>query len=227
MFGLRDAVKSVQSGLDVEMPFRQQRAVALPAAVADGTLSVDVVDIAAVRVVATLLRFAPQIDTQPSLDVVAQPAHRELARRAAVRSAVLLRNDRRLLPVAIDAVERVAVLGRLAAMRNLGDGGSSDVRSSDVVTALDGIRAVFGTDRVVHDESDASIAADADLVVVVVGYTKDDEGEFIDDEGVGRLTGLFPPQRRSGRRRRRADGTDATDRSPASRVRRRRHRRTR
>ncbi|MET0907847.1 MAG: glycoside hydrolase family 3 N-terminal domain-containing protein, partial [Ilumatobacteraceae bacterium] len=61
VFGLRDAVKSVGAGLDVEMPFRQQRAVALPDAVADGALGVEVVDTACERIVATLLRFAPQI----------------------------------------------------------------------------------------------------------------------------------------------------------------------
>ncbi len=107
---------------------------------------------------------------------------------------MLLRNEGSLLPVDASGVGRVVVLGRLATMRNLGDGGSSDVRSSAVVTPLDGIRAVFGAERVLHDATDASIAGGADLVVVVVGYTKDDEGEFLDDEGTGRLSGLFPPR---------------------------------
>ncbi len=216
VFGLRDAVKSVEAGLDIEMPFRQQRVLAVPGAVADGSLSIDVVDAACERIVATLLRFARQIATRPGLDVVGQPAHRDLARSAAVRSAVLLRNEGSLLPVDTNAVQRVAVLGRLATMRNLGDGGSSDVRSSDVVTALDGIRSVFGDDRVVADATDVSIAAGADLVVVVVGYTKDDEGEFLDDARHRRLIGLFPPRDDPGGGDRRADDAVRPDRSSAS-----------
>ncbi len=85
------------------------------------------------------------------------------------------------------------MLGRLAGLRNLGDGGSSDVRSSSVVTALDGLRAVFGDDRIVHDDADASIADGADLAVVVVGYTKDDEGEYMGASDMAQLSAeLFP-----------------------------------
>src|SRR6185436_14651551 len=56
--GLRDAVASVEAGLDVEMPYVQQRAQHLPAAVAEGRLPLALVDVTADRVVATVLRFA-------------------------------------------------------------------------------------------------------------------------------------------------------------------------
>jgi hypothetical protein len=116
--------------------------------------------------------------------VVGSATHRALAREVASASMVLVRNDG-LLPLDPATVGRVAVLGRLAAVANLGDGGSSDVRASDVVTPLDGLRAGFAD--LVHHESDVSIVDGADVVVVVVGYTKDDEGEYIDDEGTGQL----------------------------------------
>ncbi len=194
IFGLRDAVRSIEAGLDIEMPFRQQRALVLAGAIERGEVSIELVDGAVERIVATLLRFADQIVAQPPIDVVGSAAHRALAFEASVRSTVMLRNEGALLPVDASAIGRVAVLGRLAATRNLGDGGSSDVRSSDVVTPLDGLRAAFGTDRVVFDERDVRIAVDADLVVVVVGYTKDDEGEYIDNDGTGALIAdLFPP----------------------------------
>ncbi|MGA7756885.1 MAG: glycoside hydrolase family 3 C-terminal domain-containing protein, partial [Ilumatobacteraceae bacterium] len=106
---------------------------------------------------------------------------------------VMLRNDG-LLPIDPARTGRVAVLGRLAAMRNLGDGGSSDVKASDVVTPLDGLRRVFGNEMVDHHESDLDIVDVADVVVVVVGYTKDDEGEYIDNTGTAPLVvELFPP----------------------------------
>ena len=71
-------------------------------------------------------------------------------------------------------------------MPNLGDGGSSDVlHTPDPVTLLAGIEAALGDTgtSVVHSGRDASIAADADLAVVVVGYTRHDEGEYLGDGG--------------------------------------------
>ena len=194
IFGVRDPVGSVAAGLDIEMPFRQQRATTLADALADGTLAIADVDRAVQRVVATLLRFATVFERQPPAEVVGCADHRALAREAASSSTVLLRNDGSLLPLDGHAVGRVAVLGRLAAVRNLGDGGSSDVRASEVVTALDGLIAGLGAERVVHSDDDASVAARADVVVVVVGYTKADEGECIEAAGADALgRSIFPP----------------------------------
>jgi beta-glucosidase len=191
IFGLRDAVKSVHAGLDIEMPFRQQREMHLRDAIESVHLDVADVDDAVARIVATLLRFAHVFETQPMLSVVGSDAHRALAREAATASMVLVRNEGNLLPVDPKAVGRIAVLGRLAALRNLGDGGSSDVKASRVVTPLDGLRELFAD--VVHADADVSIVDGADLVVVVVGYTRDDEGEYIDNEGTGPLAvELFP-----------------------------------
>ena len=195
VFGLRDAVASVRAGLDVEMPFRQQRAMSLPAAIASGELDATDVDAAATRVVATQLRFHRLLDaaSAPPPGVVACDDHRALAREVAVASTVLLTNDG-LLPVDASTLRRVAVIGRLAAVANLGDGGSSDVHPPSVVTPLDGLRAALAGVDVVHDDTDASIALGADLAVVVVGYTKADEGEYVDQSGTAPLLfALAPP----------------------------------
>ena len=194
IFGLRDAVASVIAGLDIEMPFRQQRAGVLGAAVADGALDIAEVTAAVERIVATLLRFADVYVKRPPMSIVGCADHRQLAREASVSSMVLVRNEGGLLPADPAAVQTVAVLGRLAAIANLGDGGSSDVKASHVVTPLDGLRAALPAASIVHADADTSIADGADLVVVVVGYTKDDEGEYIDDAGTGAMAAdLFPP----------------------------------
>ena len=60
------------------------------------------------------------------------------------------------------------------------------VRSPCVVTPLEGVRAALGPGAdVVHDdgndpEAAAAMARGADAALVVVGYTYEDEGEFID-----------------------------------------------
>ncbi|MEX2625403.1 MAG: glycoside hydrolase family 3 C-terminal domain-containing protein [Ilumatobacteraceae bacterium] len=209
VFGVRDAVASVAAGLDVEMPFRQRRAMALPDALADGTLDRDDVDRAATRVVATLLRFRHHVHggldgvADPPASVVASPAHRELARRASAASMVLLGNDGDLLPLDPSEPGRIVVLGPLADVANLGDGGSSDVHPPTVITPLEGIRSAFGRAEVVHHhgrDADGTIADVGALVdgvttvIVVVGYTKLDEGEYLDDVGTAPLVAdLFPP----------------------------------
>ncbi len=193
-FGLRDPVKSVVAGCNIEMPHRQQRAVALPGALERGELPVEAVDARVVETLATLLRFAPLEAARPGPEVVACSAHRALAREAASASMVLLRNEGPLLPVDAASVRTLAVLGRLADRPNLGDGGSSNVLQPEVVTPLAGVRAAFAAADVRHAESDASIAAGADLALVVVGYTARDEGEFIDPGAFATLTHLLPPR---------------------------------
>jgi len=192
IFGFRDAVASLRAGLDIEMPFAQQRAVALPTALAAGTITRADIEEPAVRIVATLLRFAEQIlAPAPPVAVMAAPEHRALARRAAQESIVLLTNRDDLLPITVRKVKRVAVLGRLAAIANLGDGGSSDVHPPTVVTPLDGLRDVFSDATIEHADDDAELARAVDLAVVVVGYTKADEGEYIESTDP-ELFGLFP-----------------------------------
>lgn len=191
IFGLHDAVKSVGAGLSIEMPFQQQRAQELSAGLSDGSLRQADVDARVEDIVATLLRFAYVFDHQPSSDMTGCSDHRALARVAASASMVLLHNNG-LLPLS-PTIGSVAILGRLAAVPNLGDGGSSDVYPPSVVTPLDGIRSALPNADLRHSETDASIAASADVAVVVVGYTKADEGEYIDNAGTGALMHLFPP----------------------------------
>lgn len=185
IFGLRDAVTSVRAGLDIEMPFRQQRMMHLPAALDAGTLSEDDVERPVARVVSTLLRF-DDVLARPSPDpsVAASPAHRELAYEAAVKSIVLLKNDGPLLPLDASKLSRIAVIGRLASVPNLGDRGSSNVVPPSVITPLDGLRAALpGVELVTGDGADpaaaSSMAGAADVAIVVVGLTYADEGEFI------------------------------------------------
>ncbi|WP_426570902.1 beta-glucosidase [Aquihabitans sp. McL0605] len=193
IFGLRDAGPSVRAGLDVEMPYRMIRAFGLDDALAAGECDEQEITTAVEHVVATLLRFHQILSRpRPSLDVLASPDHRALAREAAAASAVLLRNEGGLLPLDPAALSTVAVVGRLAAVRNLGDGGSSDVWAPTAVTPLDGLRAALPGAEVTHAGDDPSIAAGADVAIVVVGYTKADEGEFIGDAGTAHLASLMP-----------------------------------
>jgi beta-glucosidase len=189
VYGLRDPAESLMAGLDIEMPFRQQRALALPYALAEGRVTIEDVDAAVRRIVGTVLRFdAARSDETPDPRLLAGLAHRELARRAAAESIVLLRNatvgDAPVLP--LSKATRIAVLGRLADVPNLGDGGSSNVHPPSVVTPLAGLRAALPEVEWTDD------AAGADVAIVFVGSTFEDEGEYTG--GVApELLALMPP----------------------------------
>ncbi len=204
VFGIRDASKSLEAGLDIEEPFRQQRAEHLEDDLADGRASQEWVERAGLRIIATQLRFAAEhTEPTPVIDVVADKAHRDLAREAAGRGMVLLRNEpvggRAVLPLEADSLHRLAVIGRLADDANTGDRGSSNVRAPYVVTALEGLRAALPHVEIVHvPEDDPEAAAQAaktcDAAIVVAGYTAEDEGERADPSAfTADLTALFPP----------------------------------
>jgi beta-glucosidase len=117
--------------------------------------------------------------------VVASPPHRRLAREAARRGAVLLRNQcgdgTPVLPLDEASLVRVALLGRLADQPNQGDVGSSLVSPPSSVSILEGLRERLG-DRLIHvngTDSGSAVAAarGADAAVIVVGLSSVDEGE--------------------------------------------------
>jgi beta-glucosidase len=205
VWGLRDAATSLRAGLDVEEPFAQQRARHLPGAIRSGAVTLDHVERAARRILGTQLRYcARRAVSEPPTSVVFSDAHRALAREVAGRAMVLLKNDpvdgRVVLPLDPDALGRVAVVGRLADMANTGDHGSSDVRSPTVVTPLQGLRAALPGVEVSHTPTDDPVAAArtagaADVAVVVVGYTAQDEGEYISSDAFADpgLLATLPP----------------------------------
>lgn len=186
------------AGLDIENPEPLVFGDKLIAAVESGTIEPQVIDTACRRILTTQYRFACKEDPLPDYPVslVASNAHTSLAREAAEKSAVLLTNDG-TLPLSSD-IGRIAVLGSLAALENTGDNGSSRVRAPHVVTALAGLRTYLGKHRVVTgDESDLDgarvVASTAEAVIVVVGYTAKEEGEFIPgDIALGQEGSLSP-----------------------------------
>lgn len=184
------------AGLDVENPEPLVFGSHLVDAVEQGAIEPAVVDTACRRILTTLYRFA---SAQDPLDdyaetLIACDAHRALAREAAEKSAVLLKNDT-MLPLARTELKTVAVLGRLADLENIGDMGSSRVEPPYVITPLAGLAEALGdgVEILRGDETDLDAArkaaARADAVIVVAGYTADDEGEFIPGDIALGMTG--------------------------------------
>jgi beta-glucosidase len=198
MFGMRDSKKAALAGQDVEMPFAMIHQQHLKGLVERGEVPVERIDDAALRVLRQQIRFAQGRDPREySLDVVGREAHRKLAREAAQKAIVLLKNEGALLP--LKKVKKLAVIGKLAAVQNTGDSGSSNTRPPYVITPLQGLQeALEGQAEIIYDDGSnparsAQAARDADVAVVVAGYTHQDEGEYTSPESMAELAKFFPP----------------------------------
>ncbi|MEO8262488.1 MAG: glycoside hydrolase family 3 C-terminal domain-containing protein, partial [Pseudolysinimonas sp.] len=193
VFGTHDAVASLQAGMDVEMPLRLRRARELPAALRSGALARETVLQSAHRILrTTVLNAATRDVAEPGTDAVASPTHRALAHRVAAESMVLLKNapvdGAPLLPLD-PGIRHLAVVGRLAALPNLGDHGSSRVRPPSTSSPLQGLREALPDVRITtasgrSARAAAVAAAAAEVAIVVVGLDQHDEGESVVTGGV-------------------------------------------
>lgn len=197
IFGMRDSKKAALAGQDVEMPFAMIHNRDLKGLVERGEVPVERIDDAALRVLRQQIRFAQGRDPKDyPLNVVGSDAHRNVAREVAEKSIVLLKNEGGLLP--LKGIEKMAVIGKLTDTPNTGDGGSSNTRPAHVVTPLQGLREALGDKvEIAHyagsDPAEAArLALEADVVVLVVGYTHHDEGEFISPDSMAELSKNFP-----------------------------------
>jgi len=186
IFCVRDTVTSANSGMDIEMPTTIHWGQKLLAAVHSGKVSGEAVDDSVRRILRQKIRFAQKGNEEDyTQDKVACKKHTELARRAAAESFVLLKNDG-VLPLADRAGVKILVAGRLAAEVNIGDGkGSSAVRPPYVVTPIEGIYKRAKNASVIYDDGGdlartRRLAAEADCVVLAVGLTCADEGEYME-----------------------------------------------
>jgi beta-glucosidase len=114
------AVHALEAGVDMEMarmpePATMQR---LPDALNAGIVQQKSLDDAVRRVLATKLRMRlfedPYVDAKAATAVLEDPTHRQMARRAAERAAVLLRNENGVLPLDRRSIKSIAVIGPLA-----------------------------------------------------------------------------------------------------------------
>lgn len=135
-----DRVPALIAGTDLEMPpALPYSPEAVAGAVRSGQVSESVLNERVRAVLQLVAKGEAVLEADESFDV---DAHHALARAAAAESAVLLKNDGPLLPIAADA--KVAVIGEFARTPRFQGAGSSQVNPTRVDSALDELRAVFG-----------------------------------------------------------------------------------
>ncbi|MBS1907902.1 MAG: glycoside hydrolase family 3 C-terminal domain-containing protein [Actinobacteria bacterium] len=186
---VNDRVTGLAAGMDLEMPSSNGRTDAeLIAAVRDGSLAESVLDTGAQRVLDLIAKAQARPAVTGPLDV---EAHHALAREAAGRAIVLLRNEGGILPLA--PADRVAVIGEFARTPRYQGAGSSQINPTRLDTALDAIRAVspaapFAAGFTLDGSGDAAALRDeavelaraAEKVVLFLGVPQQEESEGFD-----------------------------------------------
>ena len=171
----------VNAGLSLEMPGGGSRYTekALRAAFDAGKFTEDALD----RNIVGLLRvmfLVGLFDDEETLPVGNRntPEHQALARKIAEEGIVLLKNERDILPLDIEGIKKIAVLGPNADKKMGLKGGSSMVRPPYEVTPLTGLRERCGEEvEIVRNP------AEGDVAIIFTGLSQgllkgvDTEGE--------------------------------------------------
>ncbi|MBM7581670.1 beta-glucosidase [Caldicoprobacter guelmensis] len=108
------AKKAIEAGVDIELPSTDCYGLPLKAAVEQGLVSEDVIDKVVARILEHKFRLGlfenPYVEPSKAKSVFDIPEQRELARRVAQESIVLLKNENNLLPLSKE-IRKVAVIG--------------------------------------------------------------------------------------------------------------------
>ncbi len=142
---VHSTVKSLMNGLDIEMgtrkPFNEYfLADKLLAATKAGEISEKEID----KHVRRILRVLFQVKAIESADRIkgslATEEHYKDAYDIAAESVVLLKNEHKLLPLKLDGINSIAVIGNNATKKNALGGFGAGVKTKREVTPLDGLK---------------------------------------------------------------------------------------
>jgi len=192
---------ALRAGVDVGISYESGYMLDLAESIREGRVPMALLDRAVARVLRQKFRLGlferPYVDVERAVRGVPREAHRRLALEAARESIVLLKNEGGLLPLD-KSLRSVAVIGPNAddAFNLCGDY-RSRVVLQDIVTILEGIRAIVSSDtRVTYVkgcnilgeelneiEQAAEAARAADVAIVVVGEAEWRSPEATSGEG--------------------------------------------
>ncbi|MGZ3623684.1 MAG: glycoside hydrolase family 3 C-terminal domain-containing protein, partial [Ktedonobacteraceae bacterium] len=131
--------KALEAGLDLQMPgYTGNHTAKMAQLVRDGQLSESVIDEAATRVLRMMLQGRE--NRRPGF-VFDPQVHHALARRATAESIVLLKNTDHVLPLQVEQLHAVAIIGRFAKEPRYQGAGSSQVVPTEIDSSYDELQS--------------------------------------------------------------------------------------
>jgi beta-glucosidase len=173
-------LRALNAGLDVEMPYGISYGPPLDIAKRIGIIPMESLDDSVKRVLRQKFRFG-LFDGKVNVDknIYKTEEHKNLALESSREGIVLLKNKNNLLPLSKN-ISTIAMFGDAANEARLGDNGSSSVTPDYAVTPYEGIKNKFNGHIILANNNDTTGAVSkADISIIVVGLTGQDEGEFL------------------------------------------------
>lgn len=137
-YGGKNAVQQMEAGNDLLMPGKLTQREEIRKAVLNGVLSREIIDRNVKKILECIVktpRFKGYVaDNNPDLK-----AHAQVTRNAACEGMVLLKNEKKTLPVS-SKIKQVAVFGRTSYDFIAGGTGSGDVNHAYVVSLMEGLK---------------------------------------------------------------------------------------
>ncbi len=185
---VNDRVQGVRAGMDLEMPaVNYDTDAELVAAVKDGSLSLEDLDLSAQRVTELILKGQEKKSKSGNKD----KEHHALAREIAGKSAVLLKNDDQILPICPTA--KTAVIGQMAKKARYQGAGSSRINPAFLDNAHDALKEAgvsvsyadgytLGSKNVEEAQikEACELAKKSDIVLLFAGLPEEYESEGFD-----------------------------------------------
>jgi beta-glucosidase len=191
--GINERVAGLIGGTDLEMPgsgdYNSKKIIG---AVQDGRLPSEQLDQSVTEVLAVILKAKDGQNENAAFDV---DEHHALARKAASESIVLLKNVEDILPLDLERLKKVAIIGAFAKAPRYQGSGSSQVNPTKVSNAYDElVKIADGDGKFIYaagydSEGDVTeslleeargVASQADVAVVFAGLPDSYESEGFD-----------------------------------------------
>jgi beta-glucosidase len=136
-------VEAANNGLDVEMPTGEFFGDKLLAAVKQGNVSQTTIDEKVRRILRVVMRFG-FFEHPAKAGPIDYHAQAQVARRVAEAGVVLLKNEGNVLPLDINSLKSIAVIGPYADRATSGGGGSARISPFNTVSPLGAIAERIG-----------------------------------------------------------------------------------
>lgn len=191
---VNDRIKSLISGLDLEMPGCIKNDEEIVAAVKENRLSEKTLNISVLR----LLKFILMLKGKPQETLTQETliSNHSFARKAAAECAVLLKNNNSLLP--LKKKKNYAIIGEFSNSMRFQGGGSAKVNTSMIDTPLQEISLIadsyieyakgydLSSDKVSNTliREAVEIAREKDAVILMAGLPEHYESEGYDRENL-------------------------------------------
>lgn len=142
---VHSTAKTLKSGLDIEMgtpkPFNEFfLADKLIAAVKSGEVSEKEIDLHVKRILRVLFQVKAMGGGERAKGSIATEAHYQDAYKIAAEAIVLLKNENNALPLKLDGVKSIAVIGNNAVKKNALGGFGAGVKTKREITPLEGLK---------------------------------------------------------------------------------------